>query len=35
MGEKWRFLLEIDEILAKTTHFYTESGAFLLIPNFD
>jgi hypothetical protein len=35
VGEKLLFQLEIDEILAQTTCFYTESGAFLRTPFFD
>jgi hypothetical protein len=29
VGEKWRFWLEIDEILAQITYFYIEGGGFL------
>jgi hypothetical protein len=28
VGDKERFWIEIDEILAQTTHFYIEFGAF-------
>jgi hypothetical protein len=35
VGEKLLFQREIDEILAQTTCFYTESGALLRTPFFD
>jgi hypothetical protein len=35
VGEKLLFQLEIDEILAQTTCYYTESGAFFRMPFFD
>jgi hypothetical protein len=35
VGEKSLLQLEIDKILAQTTCFYTESGAFLRTPFFD
>jgi hypothetical protein len=35
VGEMLLFQLEIDEILAQTTYFYAESGAFLKTPSFD